>query len=69
MNEGVHLKELGFEFQNLGGKLGESIERNNNCRYHFLENYKILELEIQVPDLLIDFKHYYTVSREKCMVT
>lgn len=35
LNDGVHLKKLGFEFPKLGGNLWKSIERNNDCRYHF----------------------------------
>lgn len=30
-----------------------------------LKEYQIKESGIQVPNLVIDFKHYYTVSREK----
>ena len=65
LKKGVHLKELGYEFQDLGSKLWNPIKKNNDCRYHFLEGYEIEDPKIIVPDLVIDFKHYFTVSREK----
>ena len=36
------------------------IKNNQDPRYHFLRK----DLDLQVPELVIDFKHYYTIPRD-----
>ena len=54
---GKHLKNLGLIMEDYDGKRWGIIKGNNNKRYHFLEKNE----ELGLPDLVIDFKQYYTV--------
>jgi hypothetical protein len=38
----------------------DRVKKNNIYRYHFLPENKAA----QIPDLVLDFKHYFTVPRE-----
>jgi hypothetical protein len=54
---GTHLKEQNLIMENYNSKLWGDIKRNNNSRYHFLEK----DNKLQLPELVIDFKQYYTI--------
>ena len=60
LKEGTHLNELKLKMEKFDEKRWHWIKINQNLRYHFLEKNEIL----QIPDLVIDFKHYYTIPRE-----
>lgn len=55
---GEHLKNLVME--KIGSDRWSNILNNQNPRYHFLPNNKAL----QIPNLVIDFKHYYSIPRD-----
>ncbi len=38
-----------------------SIKTNSNPRFHFIEKYD----QLQIPELIIDFKHFYSINRDK----
>lgn len=57
---GEHLKDFNMKMQRLGSDDWGKLKNNNLYRYHFLER----DLELQVPDLVVDFKHYLTVPRD-----
>ena len=54
---GEHLKNFDLIMCTSGGTLWKIIKKNNNARYHFMERNE----EFGLPDLVIDFKHYYTI--------
>lgn len=58
LKEGTHVPNE--PKQRLGSDLWKSVRNNNNYRYHALpEAY-----EFQVPELILDFKHYLTIPPE-----
>jgi len=60
LRKGTHLESLGLRMQNISSDPWRQVAQNNNYRYHYLEEY----LDFQIPDLVIDFKHYLTIPRE-----
>ncbi|MDY6895403.1 MAG: hypothetical protein SVO01_08340 [Thermotogota bacterium] len=58
--QGIHLEGLGFEMGKINSKIWGNVKNNQNQRYHYLERDK----ELNIPDLVIDFKHYYTIQRD-----
>ena len=61
LKQGIHLQNQKMKMEEIGSKKWNDIENNNNPRYHFLNNC----LELQIPKLAIDFKHYFTIPRDK----
>lgn len=60
VNSGDYLLDMGFKMDNKGKpsrSLWQSIMKNNNPRYHFLSDSK----EDGLPNLIIDFKIFYTL--------
>ena len=57
---GEHLAELGFKMQAINSDRWRLIKQNNVSRYHYLEK----ALDYQVPELVVDFKHYLTAPRD-----
>ncbi|MGP8319185.1 MAG: hypothetical protein ACT6FD_00095 [Methanosarcinaceae archaeon] len=57
---GDHLKSNGLKMNKWGGDSYNKILQQNNTRFHYLEQNQAL----QVPRLVIDFKHYYTIPRD-----
>lgn len=57
---GDHLQHLGRKMESYTGKRWDLIEQNNNPRYHYLVKW----LDLQVPDLVLDFKHFFTMQTE-----
>jgi hypothetical protein len=58
---GDHLKSIGLKMHEW--KKSEDYKRitqQNHARFHFLEKNQAL----QVPQLIVDFKHYYTIPRD-----
>lgn len=61
LKKGTHLKGLGLEMQKIDSSTQWNFIKNNqNPRYHFLRK----DRELQIPESVIDFKHYYTVPRD-----
>jgi len=59
LRQGTHLNDLKLRMMRFSSKPWGLVKNNNNPRYHFLNS----EIEIQVPELVLDFKHYFTISR------
>ena len=57
--EGKHLEIFDLKMERWDTKRYKQIKTQNNYRYHYLEGYQ----PYQIPNLVIDFKHYYTISR------
>lgn len=59
---GEHLSDLGLKMQiiNKAKTPGKSLMNNETPRYHYLEFPK----DVQLPPLVIDFKHYFSVNVE-----
>lgn len=57
---GDHLKSNGLKMNKWHGNEYKQIKQQNHARFHFLEQNQAL----QVPHLIVDFKHYYTIPRD-----
>ena len=57
--EGTHLEDFDLKMERWDSKRYKQIKTQNNYRYHYLEGYQ----SYQIPNLVIDFKHYYTIPR------
>ncbi|MDR3292073.1 MAG: hypothetical protein LBT10_08010 [Methanobrevibacter sp.] len=53
-----------INFQELGKNLWDPIKNNNNVRYHLLKEFEIND-SLKVPELIVDFKHYFTIYRDE----
>jgi hypothetical protein len=60
IRKGTHLETLKLQMQQLNSKIWPNVTSNQNPRYHFLH----AEDDYQIPELVIDFKHYYTIPRD-----
>lgn len=60
MRKGEHLQGLGLVMQSFNSAAWSMLKKNNNARYHYLEE----EAAQQLPDLVLDFKQYFTAPRE-----
>jgi hypothetical protein len=60
VRKGEHLKELGLVMQSFNSDRWTPIRQNNVLRYHFLPD----EPAHQLPELVLDFKQYFTAPRE-----
>jgi hypothetical protein len=60
LREGEHLSDIGLVMERYNSSRWRLIKRNGNERYHFLAQ----DITFQVPDLVIDFKHYFTMPRD-----
>jgi len=58
---GAHLEELGLNMEKINTSRWKTIRQNDNVRYHFLPK----NISFSVPDLVIDFKHYFTMLRDQ----
>lgn len=60
---GTHLSGPGFNLtmEKYNGTRWDVIKDNKNERYHCLT----ADLNLQIPDLAIDFKHYFAIPRSK----
>ena len=57
---GDHLQHIGLKMHEWKKKDDyKRITQQNHTRFHFLEKNQVL----QVPQLVVDFKHYYTIPR------
>ncbi len=58
LKQGTHIE--GSKKQNFGTKLWTQVKENHDYRYHYLTEY----LDFQLPSLVADFKHYFTIPRD-----
>ena len=59
IRSGEHLTSLyQIKTQNLNSSMFKLVKNNQNPRYHFLPQ----DQEHQIPDLILDFKAYYTLT-------
>jgi|GEM_PF-177769 len=58
--DGNHLEDLKLKMEKWDTKRFKQIKEQNNARYHFLD----ADQKLQVPELVIDFKHYYAIPRD-----
>ena len=56
---GDQLSEIGMKMEPINSERWSLVKKNQTPRYHFLKG----QTEYQVPELVIDFKHYYTIPR------
>lgn len=54
---GTHLKGIGWTMEEHGRKQRHIIKQNSHPRYHYLASWSPL----QVPELVVDFKHFFTL--------
>lgn len=59
--EGQHLLKLNLTMATWTGDLWKRVIQNQHDRFHYLEG----GTEMNMPNLIIDFKHYYTISRDE----
>lgn len=58
---GEHLVDLGLKMESIASRdRWLKIQNQMDARYHYLNKCRIHS----VPELVIDFKHYYTISRD-----
>ena len=57
VRKGKHLEGLGLIMETYNSERWSVIKKNKNERYHFLEKSE----ELCLPNLIIDFKQYYTI--------
>jgi len=58
--QGDHLQKLGMKMEHINRESWARLKQNNLARYHYLEAHQ----NFQVPELVVDFKHYVTVPRD-----
>ena len=60
LRKGDHLEDLKLKMEKFNSDRWSTLKKQNNTRYHYLEQ----DQELQVPELVIDFKHYYAIPRD-----
>ncbi len=65
VRSGEHLEDLyGIKQEHINSTDWKLIKQNRNERYHYLPSY----LDFQIPELAIDFKHYFSLPTESSIV-
>jgi len=59
--EGEHLQNFKIKTQRQNSDKWPVIMKNDDKRYHYLDGDKAME----IPDLVVDFKHYFTIPTDK----
>lgn len=57
---GSHFESFNLKMESWPSEPWKKIKSNQNYRFHYLERWE----PFQIPELIIDFKHYGTISRE-----
>lgn len=60
LREGSHLGSYNQQMQKFNSDRFKPLKQNSNNRYHFLHS----DGKFHVPELIIDFKHVYSVARD-----
>jgi hypothetical protein len=58
--QGIHLDSLGLVMESHRSEQWRQIKSNNVSRYYYL----VGQPNIEVPNLVVDFKHYVTIPRD-----
>jgi len=58
--DGTHLAQLDLTMQRHNSEQWKRLKQNQMARYHFLGG----DPDRQMPEVVVDFKHYFTVPRE-----
>lgn len=58
--EGNHLREFGTMLKRKNTDAYDLIKKNKDARYHYLAGWR----ELQVPEAVVDFKHFFTIPTE-----
>lgn len=61
LRAGTHLEDENLVMERINTDRWKVVKGNNNARYHYLPEYS----NYQIPEAVIDFKHYFTVPSEK----
>lgn len=57
---GEHLRNMGLIMNTWGGDKWKDIKSNQNQRFHYFPE----NTTSSMPEIVVDFKHYYTIPRE-----
>jgi hypothetical protein len=57
---GQHLKSIGLIMEQHNSKMYPLIKKQRNIRYHYFPS----DLDKGIQELIIDFKHYYSLPRD-----
>jgi hypothetical protein len=60
IREGTHLENFGQKMQRIKSDDWKKVKRNNIKRYHHL----VADINNNIPEIVIDFKHFFTISRD-----
>jgi len=60
LRKGTHLEDLGLQMESIKRPRWDNIKNNSDPRYHFLPPFE----SFGIPPLVVDFKHYYSLSRD-----
>jgi hypothetical protein len=60
LHTGDHMKDLRWKMESYTSSQWSLIKQNNNSRYHYLVGWA----NLQVPELVIDFKHFFVMQTE-----
>lgn len=60
LRSGKHLEDFGITMRKIHSEEWKQLINNKLYRYHFLNAFQ----DLQIPDLVIDFKHYITIPRD-----
>lgn len=60
LRNGNHLEKYGQTMQHINTRDWNKLKKQENKRYHHIK----ADAEMNVPELTIDFKHFYTISRD-----
>jgi hypothetical protein len=61
LKEGGHMNALGLKMERWSSDQWKIIKQNKNDRFHYL----IEDSNVGISEIVIDFKHYYTISSEE----
>jgi hypothetical protein len=57
---GGHLEDYGQKMQRINSKEWDKLRTQENKRYHHLK----ADIDKNIPELTVDFKHFYTIARD-----
>ncbi len=60
LRQGTHLEDYEKKMNRINSREWDKVKKKQNKRYHWLIGEKV----INVPKLVIDFKHFFTISRD-----
>ncbi len=61
LKTGGHLQDLDVKMESWASDLWKPIKQNHNERFHYFPE----DVNFNMPSLVIDFKHFYTVGRDE----